>query len=173
MKIIHSILCLALFCVIGSSCEKNNDNDNELPGQIDLSNVTLTNNNRNFVAQGITFSGADGYDAGQWQNCVNSDGAQIRLSSGGYNGIELAYTDFNTLIADVSSLPAISRVTVRFFNNCCPTLSVCGPNGVIASTQDASNQGADATIVLNFNQQQVDKISFQSLESIVQSITIE
>ncbi|MFN4314022.1 MAG: hypothetical protein ACK4E0_07010 [Chitinophagaceae bacterium] len=175
MKTVQLTLLLAILSVIVSSCEKDSKSDNEVPGQIDLTNVSLTNSNRNFVAKGITFSGANGYDGGQWQNCVNPDGAQIRVNntSGGYNGIELAYTDFNTLIADVSDLPPISRVTVKFFNNCCPTLSVCGPNGVIASTQNASNQGANATMVLNFDQQQVEKVSFQSLESIVASITIE
>ena len=175
MKTTHISLCIAFFCLLLSGCEKDNGDDNDLPGEISFTNVALSNNNRNFVAKGITFAGADGYDGSQWQSCVDPDGATIRVTGSGstYQGIEVAYSDFNTLIADVSDLPAISRVRVKFFNNCCPRLSVCGNNGVVASTTEASNSGENATMTLTFSKQQIQKVTFQSLEAIVESISIE
>src|SRR5690606_38676517 len=149
--------------LIFTGCKKNSDDNsgNKLPGKISLKSVTLSSDNKSFKATGITFNGANGYIDRKWQNCVSPDGAAIRINSNG-GGIELAYPDFNTLIADVSELPAIHKVTIEFFNNCCPNLSACDGNDVIATTTEVSNDGDNATITLNLGGKKVSRISFQS-----------
>lgn len=159
--------------LIFTGCKKDSDDNsgNKLPGKINLKNVTLSSDKKSFKAAGITFSGANGYIDRKWQNCVSPDGATIRIYPND-GGIELDSPDFNTLIADVSNLPAINKVTVEFFNNCCPNLSACDGNNVIATTTEASGIG-NTTITLNVGGKKASKISFQSMESIVYSITIE
>lgn len=159
--------------LVFAACEKKNDDkaNDKLPGQINLKNVTLSADKKSFKVGAVTFNGANGYLNRSWQNCVSPDGAEIRISDDG--GIELAWADFNTLIADVSGLPAIHKVTVHFFNNCCPNLSACDGNNVIATTTEASNTGENATITLNMDGKKASSISFQSMEAIVYSITIE
>ena len=172
MKQVMNVLLLAVLVFAGCKKDKNDDNPpNTLPGQINLKEVSLSSDKKSFKAGNITFKGSNGYIDRTWQNCIEPDGAEIRKASNG--GIELAYTDFNTLIADVNSLPAINKVTVRFFNNCCPTLSACDANGVIATTTAASNSGDNATITLDLGGKKATKVSFQSMESILYSLTIE
>lgn len=144
-----------------------------LPGLIDLSNVTLSSDSKSFVAGGLTFKGTNGNSGGVWTDCVNAGDGVIRKNTGSLGGISVSYSDFNTLVADASNLPAINKITVRFFNNCCPSLSACDANGLIAKTDDASNIGDGAVLVLNLGNKKATKIVFQSLESIVYSIKIE
>ncbi len=159
--------------LIFTGCTKNDDKngDNQLPGEINLKNVTLATDKKSFKAGPVTFSGANGFVGGGWQNCVDPDGATIIVDANGF--IELASLDFNTLIADVSGLPAIHKVTVKFFNNCCPNLSACDGNNVIANTTEASNDGDNATITLDLSGKKAKKILFQSMEAIVYSVKIE
>ena len=175
MKQFLSTPVVIMVLLIFAGCKKSNDDTagDKLPGKIDLKNVTLSPDKKSFQAAGITFTGANGYIDRAWENCVSPDGAEIRVKHGSYDGIELSSLNFNTLIADVSRLPAIHKVTVAFFNNCCPNLSACDGNDVIATTTDVSNGGENATITLNIGGKKAGSISFQSLEAIVHSITIE
>ncbi|MCG2613155.1 hypothetical protein LZZ85_02650 [Terrimonas sp. NA20] len=178
-KTILAVLFTATL-VSAFKCSKDDkDADYSLPKEISLKAISTSNNGTTFTASGITFTGSgrpnpNGSFTG-WLDCPASSNATIRYQTGEFGGIELAYGDFCRIIADVSPLPAINKVTVTLFNNGGTTteLSVCDANGIIGKVNTGTGSGANQTYQLNVGGKKATKIVLSSVEAIIYSIKIE
>jgi hypothetical protein len=178
-----SIIAILFTATIMSAfkCGKDNDRgvDNTLPKEINLKAISTSNNGTTFSVRGITFTGAgrpnpNGSFNG-WIDCPASSNATIRYQTGEFGGIELAYGDFCRIIADVSLLPAINKVTVTLFNNGGTTteLSVCDASGIIGKVNTGTGSAANQIYQLDVGGKKATKIIMSSLEALIYSMTIE
>lgn len=176
MKLIKLTGIATLFLLTtAATCKKDNDNPKavSLPVIVDFSNFP-TSNTTSFTSNGVTFGGANARDnAGNWIDCALTDGVGFSYDAQ-YGGIGIWSPDFNSLIADVSKLPAIQKISVHLSDNCgtCTSISLCDGNNVIASIP-SSKMTPDTTLVLNVGGNKATSLHINSLEAIVKSVKIE
>lgn len=181
-----ALLTVALL-TMSASCGKDDDKQDDpkpaeltLPLTVDFSSVNAAGKT-SFTANGIDFTGA-GLTSSSFTNgvpnCVASTNATIRQYSSstvGTNSIQLAYSDFNCLIADVSRLPAIQKISVRMFDNGRPAtqISLCDGTQVIGSSKTYSGANPTVTYTLNVGGKKASRFYITSSEANVYSITFE
>lgn len=147
-----------------------------LPITVDLKSIPSANGKATFEAGGITFTGA-GTTASDFENgkikCIEANTTNIRHGTG--SGVILAYSDFSCLIADVSKLPAMQKITVKLFNNGGngTQISLCDGNQVIAQTNEKIGTNPEVTYTLNVGGKTGSKFYVVSGEATVYSVTFE
>lgn len=171
---------IAASIVLFSSCEKEkngNPDKNDtpvitLPVNCDLGTASIQNGSTSFSVSGVKFSGGNAYNAGQWQDCITAS-TSFNESHRVSEGIILAYSDFNTLIADLSPLPAINKIAVRLSNNCgsCTRISVCDENGFVKEVLVGRTD--DTTVSMTIDNKELSALYVSCLEGAVYNVTIE
>jgi len=178
------LMCNAFSCNKEKDQEPNNNNGNgnaatTLPVNCDLTG-SFPDNATSITAGGISFTRMEASDVYiatwgnpdvEWKECVGSGSAKIYPNNGTYKGITLS----GVLIADVSNLPEIHKVTVKMFDNGKPgtRLSVCDGNSVIAASKDNTGENPEVTYTLNVGGKKASRLYIHSLEAIVYSVHIE
>lgn len=174
-------------CLVSCDKEKNSDPGNgngstpatTLPVNCDFTSASAPDGSTTLVVSGITFTrrpASEVYIAQwgsteEWQECVQTGNEPISLSVGSYKGINPG----GVLIADVSNLPAINKVTVKMFDNGKPgtRLSLCDGNNIVAESKDNVGANPNVTYTLNIGGKKGSKLYIYSLEAIVYSVLIE
>lgn len=166
--------------VLLSSCEKeendNPDNNNTpevaLPVTCDLGTASIQNGTTSFNVSGITFSGGNAYNAGQWQDCITAS-TSFAENHWHDEGLILAYPEFNTLIANLSPLSEINKISVRLSNNCgsCTRISVCDANGFVKEVLVGRTD--DTTVTMTLDSKKLSALYVSCLEGAVYNVTIE
>lgn len=145
-----------------------------LPLTVDFASVTAQGQ-KSLTVGGLDFTGAgvvsSDYNTNGFVQCLASTGSTMR----GTGKVTIAYTDFNCLIADVSKLPAMQKITVTLFDNGRPStqLVLCDGNSTIATSKTYT--GANPTVVytLPVGGKTASKLYIHSLEADVKSIVFE
>lgn len=194
-KIIAICLMAATMLCYSFSCNKDNDtppdnngnNNNNgnpattLPVSCNFSGASIPFATSAMVG-GVSFSytgqnngtvfypGTVGYDSVKTCLPAGTDAFGTNGSSN-YPGINIS----GVLIADVSNLPAINKVTVKLFRNAYITVNLCDGNGVVAEAKDGDGSGTnpEVTYTLNVGNKKGSKLYIYSREAIIYSIAIE
>lgn len=175
--------CGLLSCDKGKNNNPGNNNGNTaattLPVNCDFTTASAPTGATSIIVSGVTFTrrpASEVYIAQwgsteEWKECVESGNEPISLSVGSYKGINPG----GVLIADVSKLPAINKVTVKMFDNGKPgtRLSLCDGSNIIADSKQNVGTNPDVTYTLNVGGKKGSKFYIYSLEAIVYSVRIE
>lgn len=182
------IIAATLSCTL-FSCDKEKGNDpgtgngnttaTTLPVNCDFTTASGPDGATTVVVSGVTFTrrpASEVYIAQwgsteEWQECVQSGNEPISLSVGSYKGINPG----GVLIADVSNLPAINKVTVKMFDNGKPgtRLSLCDGSNILAESKDNVGANPDVTYSMNVGGKKGSRLYIYSLEAIIYSVNIE
>ena len=165
-----------------SSCAKKSDDQQPtptpvaltLPLAVDLTAVRPAGKT-SFTAGGIDFTGAGVPNSALSANglipCVSATNPVMR----GTNYVELSSLDFNCLIADVSRLPAMQKITVTMFDNGRPgtQLSLCDGSQVVASSKNYTGANPTVTYTLNVGGRTGSRFYIYSNEANIKTIAFE
>lgn len=79
------------------------------------------------------------------------------------------------LIADVSNLPEMHKVTVKMFDNGKPStqLSICDGNTILAESKNYQGSNPEVTYTLDIDGKKAEKLYIRSSEAIIYSVHIE
>ncbi|MCB2409780.1 hypothetical protein [Hymenobacter lucidus] len=145
-----------------------------LPLTIDFA-ATSVQGNKNLTFNGLDFTGSaivsSDFVNGVLQ-CPASTNATMRGATG---KVQLANPDFNCLIADVSKMPAMQKITVKMLDNgrAATQLSLCDGTQVIATSTTYTGTTPEVTYTLAVDGKKASKFYIYSTEAEVKSIVFE
>lgn len=176
-------LFLAVYSFIFSSCSSdgneatNNGNSIVLPIEFDFRDMTVPNNATSVNLNGIIVKAGNTYHhTTGWLNCADSNNAVLEnviYNASEQSAIAIGTGNYNTLIADISNLSAIQKVTITMASYGLSRISLCNGNEVIAENIMAESSSGLMTITLNVNNKKADRLYIGCLEGGLYSIRIE
>lgn len=192
MKSIKQLLLLAIIPIVCLGCSKPDDTGTapkdddppteeiSLPYFTDFKDAVLKDDGAYFQSKGIRFSMGKLRDMStlQWLDCVIHDGT-ITVSNISYNnGLSISYSSPSQagVIANLSSLSNINKISVRIADNCgapqCTRISTCDANGLVAEVYHSAINH-DTTLVLDIGNKKLSNFYIGYGEALIKSILIE
>lgn len=173
-------VCTLLFTSCsGDDSDPINDNNGgntiSLPATFNFTGVAVPNNATSFRVNGITVKTGNTYGNGHWIDCAEPNNAVFEnvAFNDEPSAIAIGTGSYNTLIADVSNIPAIQKIVIDMASYGMTRISLCDGNNVIAENNIGESQNGRATVTLNVGGHTADRLYIGCLEGGLYSIRIE
>ena len=174
-----SVCSLMFAACSGDDSEPTNNNNGggdeiTVPIEFDFTGVAVPNNATSIDLNGIEVKTGNTYNMGNWIDCAEPNNAVLEnvTFNDEESAIAIGTGNYNTLIADVSNLPAIQKVIITMATYTQTRISLCNGNEVIAESLTESADGL-TTVTLNVGGFTADRLYIGCLEGGLYSIRVE
>jgi len=175
-----SVCSLMLAACSGDDSEPINNNGSDtitLPIEFDFTGIPVPSNATSIDLNGIEVMSGNTYNhVTGWADCAEPNNAVLEnviFNTNEQSAIALGTANYNTLIADVSNLPAIQRIIINMASFGMTRISLCDGNEIIAENDLGESQSGLTTVTLNVGGHTADRLYIGCLEGGLYSIRIE